>query len=261
MYPIIHDLLADRKGGEIFVLFGGWHFFYMLAAVTIVVCVLLRTQRGDDSFAHEVVMKKEGAFLCDLGFYLYIADFFLMPFAYEEIDIEKLPFHVCTAMCVMCFISRRSENLRPYHGSFALLGFVSNLVYLIYPAGVMWHAVHPLSYRVIQTLAFHAIMTAGCTITILSEEFRPGFANFRKHAEIVFYMTLWAVIGNLLYYGSAGKYDNDFNWFFVTADPFGLIDRSWGVLIMPFVTMGAFVLAEAAVCLVFMFVRRRNENS
>lgn len=72
-----------------------------------------------------------------IAFGLYIADFFLMPFACGRIDIEKLPFHICTAMCVACFISRHNRHLRKYSLHFALLGFLSNLVYLIYPDGVM----------------------------------------------------------------------------------------------------------------------------
>ena len=105
----------------------------------------------------------------NIAFTLYMLDFFLMPFAYGEIDIEKLPFHACTAMCVLCFLSYHNRFLEKYRMSFVLLGFISNLVYLIYPAGVMWHAVHPLSYRVIQTLLFHSIMTLSCLLTLIYE--------------------------------------------------------------------------------------------
>lgn len=261
MYSILHDLLADKKGGEIFVLFGGWHFFYMGVVAALIAFALLRNRNREGLRMTGSGIRNAGAFLCDLGFYMYIADFFLMPFAYEEIDIEKLPFHVCTAMCVMCYISRRSKRLKTFYPNIALLGFVSNLVYLIYPAGVMWHAVHPSSYRVIQTLLFHAIMTAGCTLTILDREYRPGFKAFWKNAVTVGAMTVWAVLGNLFYYGSAGKYDNDFNWFFVTADPFEMIRRPEGAYIMPFVTTAAFLLVEAMVCLIFKLTSRRERSA
>ena len=33
MYDFFHDLLADRKGGEIFRCFGGWHFVYIILAL------------------------------------------------------------------------------------------------------------------------------------------------------------------------------------------------------------------------------------
>ena len=47
MYSILHDLLADKKGGEIFVLFGGWHFFYMGVAAALIAFVLLRNHKRD----------------------------------------------------------------------------------------------------------------------------------------------------------------------------------------------------------------------
>ena len=99
MYAFLHGLLSDRKGGEIFTLFSLWHFLYIGLALLLIASLLLLTRR-------KTIEKKNKAatFFVDLAFGLYIADFFLMPFAYGEIDIEKLPFHICTAMCVMCFL-------------------------------------------------------------------------------------------------------------------------------------------------------------
>ena len=37
MYSLLHNLLADRKGGKIFTLFGAWHFFYIALAVLAIV--------------------------------------------------------------------------------------------------------------------------------------------------------------------------------------------------------------------------------
>ncbi len=178
-----------------------------------------------------------------------------MPFAYEEIDIEKLPFHVCTAMCVMCFLSRHIKFLQEFRTSFALLGFISNLVYLIYPAGVMWHAVHPFTYRVIQTLLFHGIMTVYGFLTIVFEE---GFSvkNIRKDLAVLVCMTLWALFGNLLYTGSAGSYSADYNWFFVTGDPFGILDKSIAVYVMPFVNIIIFFAVEMMIYLIYYSANR-----
>ena len=129
MHSYLHELLADQTDGVVFHCFGPWHFFWiaLTAAVFAALYLHLRSRKEQE--------KTLGA-LIDLCFGVYVLDFFLMPLAYGEIDIEKLPFHACTAMCVMCFLSRRSRFLGRFRGSFALLGFVSNLVYLIYPAGV-----------------------------------------------------------------------------------------------------------------------------
>ena len=251
MYPQIHALLSDKKGGEIFTCFGAWHLGYILAtlAVTALVCVLIKN-RGREA------QRKTAVAFINLAFGMYIADFFLMPFAYEEIDIEKLPFHICTAMCVMCFLSRHTRLFAPYRMQLALLGFISNLVYLIYPAGVMWHAVHPLCYRVVQTLLFHGVMTAYGILTLLFDEEGLSFRTWRKHLLTVVAMTLWAMLGNLLYTGAAGRYDHNFNWFFVTADPFGMLDKRVAPYIMPVLNIAVFFAVELLLCAVFQKLRK-----
>ena len=251
MYPIFHSVFADRKGGEIFRLFTPWHFAYIFIAVAAIalVCVFARKKGGEAG-------KKAAAFFGSAAFALYIADFFLMPLAYGEIDIEKLPFHACTAMCVMCFLSRRVGFLRKWRIHFALLGFVSNFVYLVYPAGVMWHAVHPLCYRVIQTLLFHALMTVHGFLTIAFDDEGLRFRRAWRDLAVVVGMTLWALLGNTLYCGTAGDYSHDFNWFFVTADPFGMIDESLARIVMPFLNIAIFFAVEMLIYCIYYAVRR-----
>ena len=136
-----------------------------------------------------------------------------------------------------------------------MLGFISNLVYLIYPAGVMWHAVHPFTYRVVQTLLFHGVMTAYGFLTIV---FENGFSvkNFRKDIAVLVGMTLWALLGNFLYNGSAGSYSANYNWFFVTADPFGILDKNVSVFIMPFLNIIIFFAAEMLVYFIYHSAKR-----
>jgi hypothetical protein len=250
MYSVIHGILCDRKGGDIFTCFGPFHicFILFIFALICVVSILIKNKSA-------AIREKTCDFFISAAFALYIADFFLMPFAYEEIDIEKLPFHVCTAMCVMCFLSRHVKYLSEFKTNFALLGFISNLVYLIYPAGVMWHAVHPFTYRVVQTLLFHGVMTAYGFLTIV---FENGFSvkNFRKDIAVLVGMTLWALLGNFLYNGSAGSYSANYNWFFVTADPFGILDKSVSVLIMPFLNIIIFFAAEMLVYFIYYSAKR-----
>ena len=73
MYPQLHALLSDKKGGETFTCFGAWHLGYILAvlAVTALVCLLIRN-RGREA------QRKTAAAFVDLAFGVYIADFFLM---------------------------------------------------------------------------------------------------------------------------------------------------------------------------------------
>ncbi len=236
MYPFLHELLSDKTGGEIFTCFGPWHLFWigLTAGFSAGLGMYLRKQdlqRRDQAL--------RGLF--SLAFGLYVLDFFLMPLAYGEIDIEKLPFHACTAMCVMCFLSRR-RFLGRFRASFALLGFVSNFVYLIYPAGVMWHAVHPLCYRVIQTLGFHGLMTAACLMALIFGE----RGSWPQHLTVTAAMTAWAMLGNYTYNND----DRLYNWFFVVRDPFGILPADLAPFVMPLLNLVIFFAVELAVCAV-----------
>ena len=242
MYSFLNSLLSDKKGGEIFTCFGLWHFIYIAIAAAAFVVIFMSFKSKDSDVKSRIMLT-----LINISFGLYILDFFLMPFAYGEIDIEKLPFHICTAMC---FLSNHVERLKPLRVHFALLGFISNFVYLIYPAGVMWHATHPLSYRVVQTLIFHGIMTVYGLLAIVwnREEFKLG--ECRKDLAIISGMTLWALIGNILYNGEVGEYSHFFNWFFVIRDPFYVLPENVAPFVMPFVNVALFFGVEILVYLI-----------
>lgn len=248
MYTLLSELLSDHTGGIVFTCFGFWHFCWLIGMVLAAVAVILYLRKKDDAVRRRFIMAS-----LHFAVALYIADFFLMPFAYGEIVVEKLPFHVCTAMCVMCFCSRHIDFLKKYIPQFALLGFVSNLVYMHYPAGLMWHQSHPVSYRVIQTLLFHAVMMLYGLLSMTFEPVPLNRVQVRRNFATILGMTLWAMLGNSLY---ADRYD--FNWFFVTRDPFSWFPAEMGPYIMPFLNIALFFAVELLVCAIFSTVRKRT---
>ena len=235
MYSIMSNLLADRKGDIIFSCFGMWHIIYMILIFAAIGFTINRLKNKSEQTKQKAIL-----YSINTAFSLYIADFFLMPFAYGEIDIEKLPFHVCTAMCVMCFLSRYNKFFGKYKTQFAVLGLVSNLIYVIYPAGIGWYAIHPLSYRVVQTLLYHGIMTAYGIFTLTYEkaEFKP-----KKDLAVIITMVLWALMGNTLYNSDARFY----NWSFVVRDPFYILPENIALFVMPFVIVAIMLFAETII--------------
>ena len=248
MYHLLREILSDSTGGTVFTCFGAWHWFYIVAVAATIVsaCIFLKgTARA--------ARRKTADFFLFAAFGMYVADFFLMPFAYGRIDVEKLPFHICTAMCVACFVSRKHHRLQKYGSHFALLGFLSNLVYLIYPAGVMWHQVHPLSYRVIQTLLFHSCMTVYGFLTLALGEQGPQPKFWRRDLAVITGMTLWAVLGNALYTEKTPGY----NWFFTLQDPFYLLPPQIAPFVMPILNIVLFFAAELLLYALFGALRRK----
>ena len=248
MYSALHAFFSDKKSDDIFTLFGFWHFFYIAIALVTILTILFVFKNKERS-----QQQKVARLFVFVAFGLYIADFFLMPFAYGEIDIEKLPFHACTAMCVMCFISYCVPALEKYRTSFAMLGLLSNLVYILYPAGVMWYGIHPLSYRVVQTLLFHAAMTIYGVLVLVYERERLDIKKCYRSLLVTACMVLWAMIGNYTYSGAADGYSRSFNWFFAIYDPLNLFPGAISPYIMPWLNIVLFFAAEMLIyCIVLI---------
>lgn len=251
MYAILNELLSDKKGGATFSCFGIWHLIYIFLVIAVIISLLLILgNKSENAKMHAIDIS------LNVAFGLYILDFFLMPFAYGEIDLEKFPFHICTAMCVMSFLSRHNKFLYRFRFQFAILGFISNFVYFIYPAGVGWYQIHPLSYRVIQTLIFHATMMTYGLFVILFEIKDLKWKDCLKELIVLICMTLWALLGNILYNGTIGEYSHNFNWFFVLQDPFYLLPKEIAPYLMPFVTPLAFFIVTLLVYIVYFGTRR-----
>lgn len=253
MYAELSNLLSDKKGGAVFTCFGAWHLFYILALAMLIFGVIFYLKNKS-----ETTRQKVTCLFINCAFTLYIADFFFMPFAYGKIDIEKLPFHICTAMCVMCFLSRHNAFLEKYKLQFAVLGFISNLVYFIYPAGVMWYQIHPLSYRVIQTLLFHGLMTAYGLLVLIYDDTKFEWKSCYKDLIVIVLMTLWALLGNALYTGTAHGQTLYFNWFFVLRDPFYLFPEQLARFLMPPLNIALFFAVDM---LVYAIAKARPKAS
>lgn len=250
MYSFLNSLLSDKRGGTVFTCFGICHFLYILLALVLLTVFILYMNKKSGEAKQKLLNGIISTVFC-----LYISDFFLMPIAYGEIYIENLPFHICTAMCVMCFLSRHNNCLSKYRVNFALLGFVCNLVYLIYPAGVMWHQVHPFSYRVVATLLFHGLMTVYGALTLIYEGHLLEWKRCYRDLVITVSMTVWAIFGNHLYNGVAGYYNYRYNWFFVMKDPFGMLPLDIAQYVMPVLNIVMFFSVQM---LVYLIVLRRH---
>ncbi len=255
MYELLNSLLSDKKGDIVFSCFGVWHICYMLVIFGIIAVTVIALHNKSDK-----AKQRACAISINLAFTLYIGDFFVMPIAYGAIDIERLPFHGCTAMCVMCFLSRHSKLLSRFQAQFTLLGLVTNLIYVIYPGGLSWYLIHPLSYRVIHTLLFHGAMSAYGIFSLSFGEVKLEWRRCCRELILIIAMTLWALLGNTLYNGSVGDYSHVFNWFFVIRDPFYMLPEEIAPFIMPFVMIAIMFVAVLLTYSIYFIMKRLTKS-
>ena len=240
MYDILKEIFKDHKEGAIFNCFGIWHILYMLVIFSSIITLLILLKNKKESTKLKVIN-----IIINSVFALYVLDFFIMPLAYGAIDIEKLPFHICTVTCVLCFLSRHNKFLSKFKIPFAIVGLIGNLIYVIYPAGVGWHQVSFYSYRVIQTLLFHALMSCYGVLTLAYDSYKLEWKKCYKELFVIIGITIWAIIGNSIYNSS----DRVYNWFFVVSDPFYIIDQSIAPYVMPFIMVAIIYFANVLVYL------------
>lgn len=229
MYKILNDLLSDKKGNVTFNVLGIWHLIYIIIILGTIISLICIFKNKNEEQKKKIINTS-----INIAFILYMLDFFLMPFAYQSIDIEKLPFHICTVTCILCFFSRHNAFFNKFKYEFAVLGLIGNFIYLIYPAGVGWYKIHPLSYRVIQTLLYHGVMTSYGLFTLTLEKPKLEFKKSYCIIIIISLLSAWALLGNTLYNGTYKEYNHFFNWFFVVRDPFYILPLEISKYIMPF---------------------------
>lgn len=248
MYSLLRSLLADRTGTATFTCFGLWHLLYLAVIFSVILAIIFLLKNRSAAAKHRAAT---AALYTAAG--LYAADFFLMPFAYGGIDVEKLPFHACTATCVLCVLARHNRFLGRFKDQFLLLGLLTNLIYVIYPAGVGWYLVHPLSYRVWQTLLYHGAMTAFGLFSLCFGEVKLEWRKCPRDLAFLCVMTAWALLGNTLYNGLNGRF---FNWFFVVRDPFYILPEGISPFVMPAVMVAVMFVGEVLIRLVCTAVKR-----
>ena len=247
MFELLSNLLKDHKGEVIFNCFGVWHILFMILIFGGIITTVLVLKNKNQSAKDKVIN-----LVMNLVFGLYVLDFFLMPLAYGSIDIEKLPFHICTVSCVLCFLSRHNKFLEKYKLQFALLGLIGNIIYVIYPAGVGWYQIAPYSYRVIQTLLFHGLMTLYGVLTLAYDDEKLEWKNCWKELVVIILMTVWALLGNVVYNNDTRTY----NWFFVVQDPFYILPKNIASIVMPFVMICTILLGIVLVYLCYFSIKR-----
>lgn len=151
----------------------------------------------------------------------YVSDFFVHEFVYGGLNMDKLPFHICTVLCPLAVILQNCKNKR-IKEPVVVLAILAPLMYLCYPASV--GSGEPWCYQAVQTMFYHGLLLAWGVLNIALGLVRPHLKNSWTTAVLLVCITLWAKLGNTLYRNSDGE---EFNWFFLEEDAFyiGLVEN------------------------------------
>ncbi len=231
------------------------HIVYILLIGGIITGLYFHL-RKKDAFAKKKAMRV----LVNVLVFSYLSDFFIHEFVYASyddvgnlisgggLDLDKLPFHLCTALCPVVAFTQYNKKGRKILEPVCVLAILAPLMYLAYPASI--GNGEPWCYQAVQTMFFHGTLLAWGMLNVLLGITELKIKNCWKCAIALVGITLWAKLGNILY---------GHNWFFLQEDAFyiGLVENygmpSWILMIInPIV----FFLAVLLVYGVYYLVNR-----
>lgn len=174
----------------------------------------------------------------------YLADFFFHEFVYGGMNMDKLPFHICTVLCPLVALAQFNHRGPKFIEPITVLAALAPLMYLCYPASV--GDGEPWCYQAVQTMFFHGVLLGWGVLNLAFGKVQLKWSHCWKCGVALVFITLWAKLGNVLMLH---------NWFFLEEDAFyiglvanGIIPK-WSLMIInPVVFFLACLLIYLVVC-------------
>ena len=219
-------LFKEREEPFDITLFSFWHIFYTLLIIISVIAIAIYLNRKSSDFREKACRKIAYSVV-----FLYISDFFIQPlFLGGDMNVDKLPFHICTLLCPVIALVQFNERFKRIAEPVAFLSIVSALMYITYPGSAIGTE-SPFCYRVIQTFLYHGATFAWGFMTISTGAVKPNIKNCYKSLIGIVLIAIWASFGNAVYSSESAHYD----WFFLTGSTFPFIPPA----LMPLVVIAA----------------------
>lgn len=218
--------------------FSGAHIVYLILIFGgIVGAWLLLRNRDEDT--------KERAlrFLAYAIVLSYLSDFFVHEFVYGEMNMDKLPFHICTALCPLAAIAQFNRKGGRILEPVAVLSVLAPMMYICYPASI--GDGEPWCYQAVQTMFYHGSLMAWGILNIALGTVKPDIRKAWKSGVLLVILTLWAKLGCVLM---------EHNWFFLEEDAFyiGLVEGGvipkWSLMVINPVVFFLAVLILYGIC-------------
>lgn len=208
-------------------LFSIWHFMYifLIVGLTIGLAFLLKNKSEN---AKDFTLK----LLAYLIPAIYIADFFIMPLSREagEIDLDKLPFHICTLMGCFVPFAQFNKKFNPIKHVIVVLSLVASLMYITYPGSALG-GISTFSYKVVQTFVFHGLLFSWGFLNLAWGRVKLTWKTIWMELVALCIIALWAAFGNATF----SSEQHSFDWFFITGSTFPFVPTP----LMPFTVIAA----------------------
>ena len=215
--------------------FSVWHILYVILIIGGAIWLAFWLNKKDETFKTKALRLLAYALVIS-----YISDFFVHDFVYadfengqyvgNELNMDKLPFHICTVLCPIIAFTQFNKKFEKFLEPVAALAIVAPMMYITYPStGV---GGEPWCYRTVQTMFFHGVEFCWGFLTVATGKTALKWKNIWKPLALIGVITVWAKLGCTLL---------EYNWFFLRYDPFGLDLPEWSLIFLVPVAIFAMV--------------------
>lgn len=243
--------------------FSFWHILYtvIILAATIAVGILFLKK------SEETKSRLLSAIAIAVAV-LYIGDFFVQPFMHGdptvagEMNIDKLPFHICTIMCPALLFVQFNKRFARFAEAVAILSIVGPLMYITYPNGALG-GVSPFSYRILQTFLYHGLVFCWGFNMLALGKVKPSVKRCWQPLIGLCLIAVISIGANYAY----GNPEHHYDWFFTTGSSFSYAFpeamHPYLPYVMPFIVIAAIFAVALAVYGIYyltVFVKGRIEK-
>lgn len=243
MRDFLIEVFSWKYGNLAIECFNIWHFAYclLIAGAIVGVGFLLK---GKSERTKDKALK----ILCISVLVSYIIDFMLQPFVSGADDftlnIDKLPFHICTAMSIVAVFAQYSKK-EWFKEVAVMLSIAGSLMYLVFPNTALGGK-SPFCYKVVQTMLYHGALLAWGVLSLTSGQVKLHIKKMWQPLVGLCCLATWAMLGNVSFNGGSHHWD----WMFLTGSTFDFVP-SW---LMPFVVIACVYGVIACVYLIYWIV-------
>ncbi len=209
---LIRALRTDI-GGFTIRLFDAWHITYLLLIFGIALGLYFLWRGKDAATRRKSVSRCLVITVCT-----YALDFFVMPLYTDGIAVDKLPFHICTALSILACFGQFHPKCGWLKTPAVVLSIVAPMMYLCYP-GTALIGVSPLSYQVLQTFFYHGALFCYGFLSVSLGEVELHMERVKNELALIVGIALWAGFGNYLFNDGTRHFD----WFFLTGSTFPFV--------------------------------------
>ena len=159
---------------------------------------------------------------------IYLLDLFIQPLmdgGVGVMNVDKLPFHICTVLCPVLALVQFNKRFERFAQTVAFLAMVGPMMYLVYPGGAIGD-ISPFCYKIIQTFVYHGLVFSWGFNMIATGKVKPSIKRgwWRALVGIVL-VAGWATLGNLSHNSNVDGAPH-YDWFFLTGSTFPFVPKA-----------------------------------